>query len=554
MTTTTRTAPDVEKEEAVHQQTLRRNLSLPSVNHFGSFDLGGSEAGIMGERSIWDFYFDNNSTTVDRSPTREATTARGTYAKMDETAKARGKRGFGGRASSSQPGDYCAGIIVDHCFGEDVPDMDEEDWADHPYNLHLRRPRRRFGTPTKENAAQQDKKTVSRGGKLPSSSPTMDEMAPSHESSSVSSYKAHYERGGLPANTNYTNNAAAISSPTPTSPTSYSSYFYSPFYKSSRRLEYIILYRPREDIFEDPSHHFDVIWQRECLDTGTRLVRWSGSLEISNPHYSKNEAAGAKAGGPYFFCNNPNDPGAGATGTTTTTANTDASNSRNSPGSLQHRRTHSTLTTNSAEPSLSPTAADTEVGWITCYNISRGLNEMACAASGDPVLMHFCKRFGLWSSRLENMKPGSVPRELDQDSLFHPYGSQAADEELQRRLAQGQAPDGAVLDIGAVLQGMPIFFISDLFVDPGFRGTGLGLMLLDRACRRVADSFGLVVVFLRDYTDERLPTYLGLLGFSFLAPGFLVRRHGHGKSPPPRLEEVCPFLPAHLANSSGGRL
>ena len=203
--------------------------------------------------------------------------------------------------------------------------------------------------------------------------------------------------------------------------------------------------------------------------------------------------------------------------------------------------------------------ADKEVGWITCYSLQKGLSDVACAAAKDPVLNHFCQRFGLWANRVgspDNFHPAARhPAMLDQEPLFAPYGTDVAQQELQHRLAMGAAPDGAVLSVEQVLQSMPVFFISDLFIDPKLRGSGLGLVLLDRACRRVADSVCLVVVFLRDYTDERLPHYLGLLGFSFLAPGFLMRRHGVGKSfSPPRLDEICPFLPPAVVASSGGRL
>lgn len=305
--------------------------------------------------------------------------------------------------------------------------------------------------------------------------------------------------------------------------------------KSNNQLPpYVIVYQPRRPVHQD--QQLEVTWRRECLDRHTRLVRWAGKLELSMPQ-------------PLARCHNSN---VSKTSMTTSLAS-------------------------SIQPSLSSAVVDSDVGWITCYSLQKGLTDEACAAAKDPVLNHFCQRFGLWANRLSsfdtnnNDDDGSihyhnprktlnysrqrVPTFLEQESLFVPYGTAAAQEELQHILATQQAPDGAVLRVDTVLQSMPIFFISDVFIDPEFRGSGLGLVLLDRACRRVADSVCLVVIFLRDYTDERLPHYLGLLGFSFLAPGFLMRRHGIGKErSPPKLDEICPFLPHQLVASSSGRL
>ena len=216
---------------------------------------------------------------------------------------------------------------------------------------------------------------------------------------------------------------------------------------------------------------------------------------------------------------------------------------------------NSTITSSSGvtTPSDPSMVDDSEVGWITCYTFQQGLTDAVCSEARDPVLNHFCQRFGLWANRLHEERC-ATPASLQQEALFYPYGTQAAQDELQSRLSRGEAPDGAVLQVSQVLQAMPVFFISDLFVDPEYRGSGLGLVLLDRACRRVADSVCLIIIFLRDYTDERLPHYLGLLGFSFLAPGFLMRRHGLGLHRPPRLDEVCPFLPASMSQTSGGKL
>jgi GNAT superfamily N-acetyltransferase len=263
---------------------------------------------------------------------------------------------------------------------------------------------------------------------------------------------------------------------------------------SKRPPAHLVLYMPTKRILA--TQLLDVAWKRECLHVPDRLVRWGGSLEIS-------------------------------TAPTVDTTPTDV-------------RSLSTAS-----------AADSEVGWITSYALEQGITKDACLLAKDPVLTHFCQRFGLWPA------PGrSVPSSttlallLEDDTLFRPYGTVAAQEELARRVAaNGGNADASVLSVAAVLAAGPVFFISDVFVDPDFRGAGLGLLLLDRMARCVADTQCLIVVFLRDYTDERLPLYLGLLGFSFLAPGFLMRRNGYGDKPP-RLEEVCPFLPTHLLTAA----
>jgi GNAT superfamily N-acetyltransferase len=260
---------------------------------------------------------------------------------------------------------------------------------------------------------------------------------------------------------------------------------------------HLVLYRPTKRILA--TQLLDVAWTRACLHLPDRLVRWGGSLEI-----------------------------------TTSPTLVDAT-----PTDVRSLSTAS--------------AADSEVGWITSYALEEGITKDACLLAKDPVLTHFCQRFGLWPAAPGRSVPSSPTLArllLEDDTLFHPYGTVAAQEELAQRVAaNGGKADATVLPVAAVLAAVPVFLISDVFVDPDFRGAGLGLLLLDRMARCVADTPCLIVVFLRDYTDERLPLYLGLLGFSFLAPGFLMRRNGYGDKPP-RLEEVCPFVPTHLLTAA----
>ena len=261
--------------------------------------------------------------------------------------------------------------------------------------------------------------------------------------------------------------------------------------------DYLILYRSKEPVMN--VEDLDVVWKHNCLDATTNLVHWSGTMEDANPRAPS-------------LCND-----------------------------------NSTLSSCGGDSRQS--LPDIGVGWITCFNIQRGLSDAGLASAKDPVLNHFCQRFGILSVKAFQSDPTIIPEQLLNEDLFHPYGTQTAQEEMKHRLSLGHAPDGSVLDLTQILPGMPVFFISDMFVHPAHRGSGLGLVLLDRALKRVADSVCLVIIFLRDYTDERLPHYLGLMGFSYLAPGFLMRRNGFRRRPP-QLEDICPFLPDSLLNTA----
>ena len=415
------TVPSPEAQDtADHRTNIRRKLSLDGLG--GSFlseslDTIGTNEGIMGDRSVWDFNLESPERIFQRSK---------------EFFYQRKKIPRAPKQAQSEVGGLCGGL--DQCLGLDDGDEKEK--------------------PNQEMHSRRHKLEI----------PSWEEP-PSFEGSEVSGYNKYGCKSKRPAS--------------------------------------IVIYKPRSILEEN--QQFDVLWRRDCLYPPTRLVRWSGAMELSGPQTL----------------------------------------------SRQHNSNLTTISTGTS--AMSAFVSESEVGWITCYSLHGGLTSEACAAAKDPVLNHFCQRFGLWSKQVPSMDYGTIPASFDQLSLFHPYGSQAAEEELQRRLTLGEAPDGAVLNVAEILHGMPIFLISDLFIQPELRGSGLGLVLLDRACQRIADSFCLVIIFLRDYTDERLPLYLGMLGFSFLAPGFLMRRRGTGESPP-RLDEVCPFLPATILTTSGGKL
>jgi hypothetical protein len=283
---------------------------------------------------------------------------------------------------------------------------------------------------------------------------------------------------------------------------SVSSYLSQKSEHDSNMPAYIVLYHPKPGTVNE-DEELEVVWRHECLDSHTDLILWSGTLVKSSCESVPR-------------CNDDD----------------------------------STLgIVLEGEDGLLEIPED-EVGWITCYHIDREVSSAALAASKDPVLLFFCQRFGLESVNAVSCRNlDLMPSILKNEELFHPYGTQASQEELERRITLGYPPDGSVLELTDILRGMPIFFISDLFVSPDRRGYGLGLVLLDQALKRVANSVCLVVIFMQDYLDERLPHYLGLLGFSYLAPGFLMRRNGHGRRPP-NVHEICPFLPERLLHSA----
>jgi hypothetical protein len=117
----------------------------------------------------------------------------------------------------------------------------------------------------------------------------------------------------------------------------------------------------------------------------------------------------------------------------------------------------------------------------------------------------------------------------------------------------------------------PIFLITNVYICPEYRGTGLGLFLVDVACRRVADPLALVVLSCgnnsmsnsssddarQDPANETsspprqqrevVQLYFGLLGFAPISEQFFARRNGRHC---PRVEEVCPHMPRNMVADS----
>lgn len=81
-----------------------------------------------------------------------------------------------------------------------------------------------------------------------------------------------------------------------------------------------------------------------------------------------------------------------------------------------------------------------------------------------------------------------------------------------------------------------ILCVRDIQLDPQFRGLGLGLYMVDEACRKIdsSDTLGLVMAL-----DPRLRAYFGLLGFQPLGDAFLARWSGYVM---PSVTQVCPHL------------
>ena len=110
-------------------------------------------------------------------------------------------------------------------------------------------------------------------------------------------------------------------------------------------------------------------------------------------------------------------------------------------------------------------------------------------------------------------------------------------------------PDGPKVDSyyqpRGTVQSVSQLLLEDLYVDPDYRGGGLGLSLLDHASRKVGDVLASVVLGLPpgrqapdDEDDNTLQHYFGLLGFQSIHPDYLARTGGHCL-----LEEACPAAP-----------
>ena len=184
-----------------------------------------------------------------------------------------------------------------------------------------------------------------------------------------------------------------------------------------------------------------------------------------------------------------------------------------------------------------------EIGYITVYAISARIMDQALI--GDRVVQEFVDEFLLPVLVLDNRQH-------------------------RQRTSQNVTQD---LSLAQELAAGPLYLVSDITIQPRHRGTGLGLYLLDAACRQVANNHSLgdkktkhggagvatlavnescingvgpVIVSMREAIDNTLAVYFGLLGFTQgLRDNYVIRRRPQPdqKCPYPIVEDVCPHIP-----------
>ncbi|KAL7575100.1 hypothetical protein ACA910_000467 [Epithemia clementina (nom. ined.)] len=171
-----------------------------------------------------------------------------------------------------------------------------------------------------------------------------------------------------------------------------------------------------------------------------------------------------------------------------------------------------------------------EIGWITMYSISQRIARKP--QLNDPAVAKFVEEFILPANN--PLGAGDETSGKGAENGLRPNTKFAA--------ARLSSEGGGIMTLSRMLAIGPIFLVTDITIQPNHRGVGLGLFLLDGACRRVAESFSLVIVSLREAVDETLKIYFGLLGFSLLdgRQDFVGRRNGRHS---PCIEEICPYFP-----------
>uniref|UniRef100_A0A7S2YKM5 Uncharacterized protein n=1 Tax=Entomoneis paludosa TaxID=265537 RepID=A0A7S2YKM5_9STRA len=165
-----------------------------------------------------------------------------------------------------------------------------------------------------------------------------------------------------------------------------------------------------------------------------------------------------------------------------------------------------------------PEEPEQEIGWITVYSI-RGVPLSQRSVISDYQVQTFCQHFLIPNVELTPPAPPGAAVTFDsEDQNYHyknvnittgntPILPQQNHDELL-----GANASTTQLQLSSPME--PIFLVTDMTIQPKHRGCGLGLFLLDGACRRVARESSLVVVSLREAIDERLHEYFGLLGFA----------------------------------------
>ncbi len=102
--------------------------------------------------------------------------------------------------------------------------------------------------------------------------------------------------------------------------------------------------------------------------------------------------------------------------------------------------------------------------------------------------------------------------------------------------------------------GCACIYIISVEVDRSCRGLGLGLLMVDDACAKIADARSLTILRPAPLADDsqssssvtrganKLRRYYGLLGFRELSDDYVARWGGH---PAPTIFDVCPHFAQH---------
>ena len=189
-----------------------------------------------------------------------------------------------------------------------------------------------------------------------------------------------------------------------------------------------------------------------------------------------------------------------------------------------------------------------EIGWITMYSISQRINRKP--KINDAAVSLFVEHFILPANNPlgagdETSGRGAQTNGQKRDNTHATNSKQVGGTSLS-------SEGGGIMTLSRMLAIGPIFLVTDITIQPNHRGVGFGLFLLDGACRRVAESFSLVIVSLREAVDETLKAYIGLLGFTCLdgREDFVGRRNGRHS---PCIEEICPYLPTPTGIVAGAQ-
>eukprot|EP00977_Amphora_coffeiformis_P002952 scaffold568_cov160-Amphora_coffeaeformis.AAC.9 len=92
-------------------------------------------------------------------------------------------------------------------------------------------------------------------------------------------------------------------------------------------------------------------------------------------------------------------------------------------------------------------------------------------------------------------------------------------------------------------ENLPLMLICNVYVPPPYRGLGLGLALIDDACRKPGRDIPWI---LTATSNPVLQDYFGLLGFhpQIFGDSFGARWNDLNRDRLPKVDDICPHLPS----------